>query len=88
MRILWDEPKRRQNIEKHGLDFASLDMAFFETALVAPAKSSRLKAINVFSDGTIAAVFATLGSEAISVVSMRPASKQERKLYEQSFSTP
>ena len=64
----------------------ALILAFFETALVAPAKSNRLKAINVFSDGTIAAIFATLGSEAISVVSMRPASKYERKLYEQSLS--
>jgi uncharacterized DUF497 family protein len=86
MRILWDEPKRQRNIEKHGLDFASLEIGFFETALVAPAKSNRLKAINVFSDGTVAAIFATLGSEAISVVSMRPASKYERKLYEQSRS--
>jgi uncharacterized protein len=86
--ILWDEPKRQKNIEKHGLDFASLEIEFFETAPVAPAKSNRLKAINVFSDGTIAAIFATLGSEAISVVSMRPASKHERKLYEQSLSTP
>ena len=86
MRIVWDELKRLKNIEKHKLDFASLDIEFFETALVAQAKSNRLKAINVFSDGTIAAIFATLGSEAISVVSMRPASKYERELYEQSLS--
>jgi uncharacterized protein len=83
MRIVWDEPKRRQNIEKHGLDFARLDIDFFETALVAPAKSNRLKAINVISDGTVAVIFVTLGSEAISVISMRLASRYERKRYEQ-----
>jgi uncharacterized protein len=86
MLILWDEPKRQKNIEKHGLDFASLEFEFFETALVAQAKGNRLKAINLFLDGTISAIFATLGSEAISIVSMRPASKYERKLHEQSLS--
>jgi uncharacterized protein len=40
MLILWDEPKRQKNIEKHGLDFASLEIEFFETALVAQAKAT------------------------------------------------
>ncbi len=31
--------------------------------------------------GVIAVIFIALGLEAISVISMRPASKQERKLY-------
>jgi uncharacterized DUF497 family protein len=31
--------------------------------------------------GVIVVVFATLGKEAVSVTSMRPASKYERKLY-------
>jgi uncharacterized protein len=36
MRILWDEPKRLANLDKHGLDFADLDEAFFDHALVVP----------------------------------------------------
>jgi len=28
MKIVWDEPKRLANIEKHGLDFAALDDEF------------------------------------------------------------
>ena len=31
--------------------------------------------------GVIVVVFVTLGKEAVSVISMRPASKNERKLY-------
>jgi uncharacterized DUF497 family protein len=28
MIIVWDEPKRQQNLAKHGLDFAELDERF------------------------------------------------------------
>lgn len=30
MRIVWDEHKRLVNIDRHGMDFADLDEAFFE----------------------------------------------------------
>ena len=48
MKIVWDEPKRLANLEKHGLDFADLNETFFDNAVV---------------------------------ISMRPASRNERKLY-------
>jgi uncharacterized protein (DUF4415 family) len=32
--IVWGEPKRRANLDKHGLDFASLPSDFFETATI------------------------------------------------------
>jgi uncharacterized protein len=83
MKIVWDETKRTSNVIKHGLDFAELDFDFFETATFAPAKSGRLKAIGRFKDGTIAVVFAVLGTEGLSIVSMRPASKLERNGYAQ-----
>ncbi len=38
MIIVWDEPKRLANIDKHGLDFADLSLEFFERALIRPAK--------------------------------------------------
>ena len=37
-------------------------------------------AIGRLGDGTFAVVFATLGTEVVSVVSMRPASERERSL--------
>lgn len=80
MKIIWDEPKRIANIEKHGLDFADLSLDFFLASLVVPAKNGRSKAIGRLQDGTVVVIFVTLGSEALSVISMRPARKDERSL--------
>jgi uncharacterized DUF497 family protein len=78
MLIIYDEPKRLANIEKHGFDFADLDVEFFETARVLPAKAGRFMAIGDFEGEIVTAVFRPLGMEALSVVSMRPASRKER----------
>lgn len=76
--IVWDEPKRQTNLAKHGLDFADLDETFFLASVVVPAKNGRYMAIGRLADGTVAVVFATLGTEGVSVISMRPTSKKER----------
>ncbi|BBO03567.1 MULTISPECIES: BrnT family toxin [Bradyrhizobium] len=83
MKIVWDEPKRLANFDKHGLDFADLNEAFFDTALVIPShnKSKRWIAVGVSIRGVIVVVFARLGREGVSIISMRPASRSERKLY-------
>ena len=83
MKIVWDEPKRNANLEKHGLDFADLNETFFDNALVIPSHntSKRWVAIGLNNRGVVVVVFARLGREGISVVSMRPASRNERKLY-------
>ena len=80
MQIVWDEPKRQVNIAKHGYDFADLTLEFFLGSKVVSAKESRWMAIGRFADGTIAVVFVTLGTEGLSVISMRAASKREREL--------
>jgi len=81
VKILWDEPKRLANLAKHGLDFADLNETFFDNALVVPAHNGRWAAIGKNTRGVVVVVFVTLGNEAVSVISMRPASKNERKLY-------
>ena len=83
MKIVWDEPKRLANLDKHGLDFADLDETFFDDALIIPShsKSKRWIAIGVSIQGVVVVVFARLGREGISIISMRPASRNERKLY-------
>lgn len=78
--ITWDAPKRQTNLAKHGLDFADLDEAFFLASIVVPAKAGRHMAIGHLADGTVAVVFAALGTEGVSVISMRPASAKERSL--------
>jgi uncharacterized protein len=81
VKIVWDEPKRLANLAKHGLDFADLNEAFFDNALVLPSYHKRWAGIGKNIRGVIVVVFFTLGKEAVSVVSMRPASRNERKLY-------
>lgn len=79
MKIVWDEPKRQYNLTKHGLDFATLTIEFFEFAHIEVAKKDRFLALGEL-DGIaiIAVVFRPLGSEAVSVISMRRASIRER----------
>jgi uncharacterized protein len=83
MQINFDEPKRQLNISKHGLDFADLDIEYFANSIVIQAKLGRFVAIGVLSNDVITTVFAKLGSQGLSIVSMRRASRKERKVYEQ-----
>ncbi len=81
MVIVWDEAKRTTNLAKHRMDFALLTVEFFEGATIYPAKLGRFLAIGEFQEQIIlCVVFQPLGSEALSVISMRPASMKERKL--------
>jgi uncharacterized DUF497 family protein len=80
MRILWDEPKRHTNLDKHGLDFADLTADFFLEAVVVPGRGARRQAIGSLSGWTIVVVFAPLGNEALSVISMRRANRKDRRL--------
>ncbi|ELT50984.1 BrnT family toxin [Brucella intermedia] len=82
MKIVWDEPKRAINIQKHGFDFAELTEEFFESATIEPAKLDREMAIGEFKgELIIAVVHKRLGTEAISVISMRHASDKEKEKY-------
>ncbi|MFL5120651.1 MAG: BrnT family toxin [Microvirga sp.] len=90
MRIVWDELKRLTNLRDHDFDFAELEGAFdFEAALIVPAHLSRFggrrfKAIGLFGDDLVAVVFSRLGTEALSIISFRRASRSERRLYAES----
>src|SRR3954453_582575 len=77
MKIVWDKQKRLPKIEDHHLDFADLDESFFEDALVLPSYKGRRRGIGKHADDLIAVIFATLGTEAVSIISMRPASKRK-----------
>jgi len=82
VKILWDDIKRRTNREKHGLDFADLDPEFFINAVVRPGHSRRFLAFGWHrSELIVAVVFRPLGTEALSVISMRAANAKERTLF-------
>jgi uncharacterized protein len=86
MKIVWDEPKRQANIATHGLDLADAESFHWETALVVPGHADRnnrprFRAIGWLGDDLVTLVFSPLGAEAISVISLRSASRAERKLH-------
>lgn len=80
--IIWDEPKRAANLEKHGLDFADAPEFDWAGAFVIPARDGRQKAIGLFRGRVIAIVFKTLGTQALAMISMRRAGKKERRLFD------
>ena len=87
MLVICDEPKRA-NLDKHGLDFARFADGFeFETAIRIAARPSRtgrprFRLVGEFDgEAVVVAVVSPLGTEAISLVSLRLASSKERDLY-------
>jgi uncharacterized protein len=80
MKIVWDEPKRLANLVRHGMDFADLDETFFERSVIVSAKLDRQIAVGRHRSGIILVVFVALGTEGLSIVSMRPASRKEWRL--------
>jgi len=82
MHIVWDEPKRLTNLEKHELDFRDLTESWFEQAAVKAARGGRHKAIGSLDGHIVAVIFHELGTEAVSPISMRLARRDERRLVE------
>jgi hypothetical protein len=81
VKIIWDEPKRKSNIAKHGVDFAGVGEEFFASAIVVPVKKEgRWQAIGWLGSFVAFVIFRPLGAEALSIISARPASLKERKI--------
>jgi uncharacterized protein len=88
MRVFWDEPKRQANMVTHGLDLADAESFDWDAAIVVRGHMSRdgrlrFRAIGWLGHELVALVFSPLGTEAISVISLRRASRAERKLHEE-----
>ena len=80
MKIAWDETKRLTNLDNHKLDFAGLTLEVFVAAIIQPTRSRRFKAIAGNGGQIISVVFSMPGSQALSLISMRPAGKKEMDL--------
>jgi uncharacterized DUF497 family protein len=88
MEITWDERKRATNLRTHSLDFADVSHRFeFSDAVVEPAHPSggrpRFKMVGRLDGDLVAFIFSPLGTEAISLISLRRASRKERSRYDQ-----
>lgn len=79
MKIVWDEPKRRATLAARGLDFAIVTPEFFHAAKVLRARDDRFLALGVIGERAMR-WSSDLGTEAISVISLRPASVRERRI--------
>lgn len=88
MRIAWDEAKRLSNLAKHGIDFAEVANRFdFERAIRFPTRPSatgrlRITLIGALRGEIVVVVIASpLGTEALSLISVRPAGPKERRYH-------
>ncbi len=84
MEFEWDEDKRRKNIEKHGIDFHRAQALFDGRAIISvPSKyphEPRIKTIGILDDVHVAAVWTERDGK-IRLISVRPASQNERALF-------
>ena len=85
MKIIWDDDKRRTNIQKHGFDFADaatlLDSLTytFEDARFAYGER-RFITLGMLRE-TVVVIAHTETARQIRIISMRKATKHERTLY-------
>lgn len=84
---VWDEAKRKSNLEKHGLDFIDAHLVY-ENQNKCTYTSNRLgeqrwmDIAMAMIHGKLLALIYTLRGENIRVISFRPASREERAQYE------
>jgi uncharacterized DUF497 family protein len=82
----WDERKNRANKKKHGVDFETAQLVFDDSICVNFVEriidgEQRWHAIGSVENLIILVVVYTYRDEAIRIISARPASSHERRLY-------
>jgi uncharacterized DUF497 family protein len=86
MKLTWDDDKYERSLLKHKLDFEDAyefgwDAADIKGTYPSRTGRARFKATGWLGQRMITIVFSLLGTEAYSLVSMRPASRKERDAY-------
>ena len=86
----WDEAKRRENLRKHGADFAIAEEFDWIHAIAYEDVSSRYGEQRFVSIGPVGPdlyvlVWTPRPDDMVRVISLRPATKAERKRYEEEF---
>jgi uncharacterized protein len=85
---VWDEAKRKSNLEKHGFDFADAWMVYEDpekyTLDTSRQDERRLMDITLVKvKGRVLSLIYTARGADVRVISFRAASREERELYEQ-----
>ena len=87
MTFEWDEAKKRANIRKHGFDLADAEEMFRGILLIRPDPREDYGEERWIGVGTIQGrvafiTFAELSDDTIRIISLRKATREERKEYE------
>jgi len=91
MEFKWDEKKNRENLRKHGLDFADAWQLFQHPVFVKlddreDYGEDRWIGIGMMSNGiAVVFIFTEKDKETIRIISMRKATKNERARYEKAI---
>ena len=86
--FVWDEAKRQSNLKKHGLDFKDAHLVYDNpdkcTYDSSRAGEPRLMdvALAVVRERVLTLIYTERGDD-VRVISFRPASREERKQYEE-----
>ena len=82
----WDDDKNRQNVEKHGIDFETAKR-IFDSPIVSRRDERkdyneiRYVSIGIIDQVAIIVVVHTNRQDRIRLISARPASRRERRIY-------
>ncbi len=87
MQFEWDEEKNRENIRKHGLDFADAERIFSLPMSVRPDMrfdygEHRFIGIGLLDNRVVLIAFSEPAEDTVRVISMRRAKKHERAKFE------
>ena len=90
MKFEWDENKNKINIRVHGVDFRDTYLIFEHPMLIKTDTrkdygEKRLVGLGLLYEVVIVIVF-TKRSDAVRVISIRRANRNERKVYQEKFS--
>ncbi|MDQ2746823.1 MAG: BrnT family toxin [Acidobacteriota bacterium] len=90
MNFEWDEEKNKENIRKHGFDFADAWEIFeapMRTALDLRADygEARWNGIGLLGNRIVIVVFTYRGKDTLRIISLRKAIKYERKEFEEAI---
>ena len=86
--VAWDEAKRKSNLKKHGLDFNDAHLVYDnpEKCTYESCREGERRFIDLafaWVKGRLLALIYTPRGDDVRVISFRPASREERKQYEQ-----
>lgn len=83
----WDEVKRQSNLRKHGLDFMDADLVF-EASIKVTVDAAHADDDDRYADlaevnGRVLMLVYSLCQQTVRCISLRVASRRERKLYDE-----